>query len=88
MFQNIVETLNIALRTRVVRAVGYSWLVAASLTWMFCPSPNSPPPMHEKTAQIVGSAGYFIECVTLWPLIAFATLHHPRNQSTSYVRRD
>lgn len=73
-------TLSTALRSRFARVVKYAWFAAASLTWLFCPPPGPSLPGNTSTAHFASAAGYFIECVTLWPLIAYSTLQGPQQQ--------
>ena len=56
-------------------AVGYLWFLAAAMTRMLCPSPS---PLHESSpAKYADEAGYFAECLSLWPAIAYFTLEEP-----------
>ena len=60
---------------RIAKALGIVWLSCATITWMLCPS---PVPMHSSlTAKYADEAGYLIECLSLWPAIAYFTLENP-----------
>ena len=65
----------VTLARKVGRAVGYIWFTGAAMTWMLCPSPS---PLHDSpTAKYADEAGYFIECLSLWPAIDYFTLENP-----------
>ena len=60
---------------KVGKTIGYFWFIAAAMTWIFCPSPS---PLHlSSPAKYADEAGYFAECLSLWPAIAYYTLEEP-----------
>jgi hypothetical protein len=67
----------IDLAGKVVKPLGYGWLAAAALTWMLCPSPAPLPLSLSAGVRYADEAGYFIECLSLWPAIAYFTLMPP-----------
>ena len=57
---------------KVGKAIGYLWFMGAAMTWMLCPSPS---PLHVSSpAKYADEAGYFAECLSLWPAVAYFTL--------------
>ncbi len=62
---------------RIGKPLGFGWLAAAALTWMLCPSPAPFPPSLSVGVRYADEAGYLIECLSLWPAIAYFTLQHP-----------
>jgi hypothetical protein len=63
-----------ALLKPFVRWGGTLWLVGASLTWTFCPPPNGEPAKAAPSVHYANLAGYYVECISLWPLIAYASV--------------
>lgn len=69
------------MKSAITRTLAYGWLAAASLTWALCPAPAAST-MAGAKHQYASVAGYYVECLSLWPLIAYATLAEteaPRN---------
>ena len=62
------------MKSAITRTLAYGWLAAASLTWAFCPAPAASSTMAGAKHQYASVAGYYVECLSLWPLIAYATL--------------
>jgi hypothetical protein len=61
-----------ALRARFAKPLGCAWLAAACLTWVVCPMPAQAPANSAKL-EYANAAGYFVECLSLWPAIAYLT---------------
>jgi hypothetical protein len=59
---------------KLLRVLGAVWLAAASITWALCPSPTPMAKGNNSTVQYADLAGYYIECLSMWPLIAYSTL--------------
>ena len=78
MLQKLIERFEIVVQGRGARVLGYVWLAAASLTWLLCPPPHPTPARDTTAVHYSNAAGYLIECVSLWPLIAFSTLEDER----------
>lgn len=62
---------------KVAKPLGYLWLVGASMTWMLCPSPAPLPASLPANIRYADEAAYFVECLSVWPAIAYVTLEHP-----------
>jgi hypothetical protein len=62
---------------KIAKPLGYGWLAAAGLTWMLCPSPAPFPSSLSAGVRFADEAGYLIECLTLWPAVAYFTLEQP-----------
>ena len=65
------------LARKAAKALGYVWLAGASITWMLCPSPAPVPASLSTKVHYADEAAYYIECLSLWPAIAYFTLEHP-----------
>lgn len=61
---------------KVAKPLGYLWLVGASMTWMLCPSPAPLPASLPTNVRYADEAAYFVECLSVWPAIAYLTLEH------------
>ena len=63
------------LAKKLAKGFGIVWLACAVLTWTLCPS---PAPLHPyQPAKYADEVGYLVECLSLWPAIAYFVLEHP-----------
>lgn len=66
---------SIILARKAAKMLGYVWLTGAAVTWMLSPEPW--PASLSTKVQYADEAAYFVECLSLWPAIAYFTLEHP-----------
>lgn len=62
-----------SLAHRLSKPLGGMWFAAAVLTWLICPNPAPHAPAATARLEYAQRAGYFVECLSLWPAIAYYT---------------